>query len=98
MLIVRKVGFEWCVCMVVLCCKQKRAYEMRISDGSSDVCSSDLVLVLNVELDGLIDLGVGIDGREAGVPTCCRVVGRYTDQPMHAALGLEPAIDRKRVE
>src|SRR3546814_8035324 len=23
-------------------CKQKRAYEMRISDGSSDVCSSDL--------------------------------------------------------
>src|SRR3546814_3579854 len=27
-------------------CKQKTAYEMRISDWSSDVCSSDLVLVL----------------------------------------------------
>src|SRR3546814_2663388 len=26
--------------------KQKTAYEMRISDWSSDVCSSDLVLVL----------------------------------------------------
>src|SRR3546814_9140770 len=26
------------------CCKQKTAYEMRISDWSSDVCSSDLVL------------------------------------------------------
>src|SRR3546814_13323009 len=28
-----------------MCCvfKQKTAYEMRISDGSSDVCSSDLV-------------------------------------------------------
>src|SRR3546814_4890200 len=25
------------------CCKQKRAYEMRISDGRSDVCSSDLI-------------------------------------------------------
>src|SRR3546814_5434678 len=25
-----------------LCCKQKTAYEMRISDWSSDVCSSDL--------------------------------------------------------
>src|SRR3546814_7628603 len=25
--------------------KQKSAYEMRISDGSSDVCSSDLLLV-----------------------------------------------------
>src|SRR3546814_5360377 len=33
----------FCVC-VLLCffCKQKTAYEMRISDWSSDVCSSDL--------------------------------------------------------
>src|SRR3546814_5619477 len=30
--------------VVLLCfCKQKTAYEMRISDWSSDVCSSDLV-------------------------------------------------------
>src|SRR3546814_14627691 len=28
--------------MVFLFCKQKTAYEMRISDWSSDVCSSDL--------------------------------------------------------
>src|SRR3546814_1462035 len=28
--------------MVVFFCKQKTAYEMRISDWSSDVCSSDL--------------------------------------------------------
>src|SRR3546814_9499273 len=27
-------------------CKQKTAYEMRISDWSSDVCSSDLTLVI----------------------------------------------------
>src|SRR3546814_13523321 len=27
------------------CFKQKTAYEMRISDGSSDVCSSDLLIV-----------------------------------------------------
>src|SRR3546814_8023828 len=27
---------------VVFCCKRKTAYEMRISDWSSDVCSSDL--------------------------------------------------------
>src|SRR3546814_4323325 len=27
----------------VFFCKQKTAYEMRISDGSSDVCSSDLL-------------------------------------------------------
>src|SRR3546814_2194889 len=36
-----------CVCVVTLCVcfffyKQKTAYEMRISDWSSDVCSSDL--------------------------------------------------------
>src|SRR3546814_3734726 len=33
-----------CVCVLfcVFFCKQKTAYEMRISDWSSDVCSSDL--------------------------------------------------------
>src|SRR3546814_7069479 len=31
------------ILLVVLCFKQKTAYEMRISDGSSDVCSSDLL-------------------------------------------------------
>src|SRR3546814_9450098 len=29
----------------VFCCKQKTAYEVRISDWSSDVCSSDLVRI-----------------------------------------------------
>src|SRR3546814_8128069 len=32
-------SIEW---LCVLCFKQKTAYEMRISDWSSDVCSSDL--------------------------------------------------------
>src|SRR3546814_5962919 len=34
--------------MLIVCCffKQKTAYEMRISDWSSDVCSSDLVVQL----------------------------------------------------
>src|SRR3546814_5041458 len=31
-----------CVCIFVFFFKQKTAYEMRISDWSSDVCSSDL--------------------------------------------------------
>src|SRR3546814_9168674 len=30
------------VSLICLCCKQKTAYDMRISDWSSDVCSSDL--------------------------------------------------------
>src|SRR3546814_10261465 len=28
---------------LILCCKQKTAYERRIRDWSSDVCSSDLI-------------------------------------------------------
>src|SRR3546814_4346291 len=36
-------GFSGCV-VGVFFFKQKTAYEMRISDGSSDVCSSDLLL------------------------------------------------------
>src|SRR3546814_5093798 len=31
--------------VVVFCFKQKTAYKMRISDWSSDVCSSDLLLM-----------------------------------------------------
>src|SRR3546814_20684475 len=42
------------VCVVVFFFKQKTAYEMRISDWSSDVCSSDLDDV------GLIGGGRGI--------------------------------------
>src|SRR3546814_3635982 len=43
--------------------KQKTAYEMRISDWSSDVCSSDLCLQLAIELrqgieDDLVDHGL----------------------------------------
>src|SRR3546814_13382534 len=32
------------MCIIVCVCKQKTAYEMRISDWSSDVCSSDLLI------------------------------------------------------
>src|SRR3546814_1511582 len=35
------MGMYWCA--VFLFCKQKTAYDMRISDWSSDVCSSDLM-------------------------------------------------------
>src|SRR3546814_8350178 len=37
-------GSRWCLVVLVLF-KQKTAYEMRISDGSSDVCSSDLCAI-----------------------------------------------------
>src|SRR3546814_1589794 len=38
----------WWFVVLLFFFKQKTAYEMRISDGSSDVCSSDLHLPLTV--------------------------------------------------
>src|SRR3546814_1492179 len=47
MLVVEYQLMLLCVCFVIFFFfKQKTAYEMRISDWSSDVCSSDLVAVL----------------------------------------------------
>src|SRR3546814_10319050 len=46
--------------------KQKTAYEMRISDWSSDVCSSDLIAVVHVSLSlkpALDAIGQAIDQR-----------------------------------
>src|SRR3546814_9223121 len=41
--------------------KQKTAYEMRISDWSSDVCSSDLVdLAQHADQAGLVDVLLGV--------------------------------------
>src|SRR3546814_17500401 len=70
--------------------KQKTAYEMRISDWSSDVCSSDLrkpVALLNVDgyYDGLLSF-LDHTVREAFVKTM------YRD-----ALIVERGIDRKSV-
>src|SRR3546814_2394280 len=55
------------LCLFFFFFKQKTAYEMRISDWSSDVCSSDLVVPL-------VDLAffVGIRGRCPGKPRQAR--------------------------
>src|SRR3546814_4206628 len=45
--------------MIFFFFKQKTAYEMRISDWSSDVCSSDLDSLTHTELSGL-NLSVNI--------------------------------------
>src|SRR3546814_2226626 len=43
------------VCIVILFFKQKTAYEMRISDWSSDVCSSDLAVPPGRTATGTVD-------------------------------------------
>src|SRR3546814_4389197 len=42
MFVVNEVSVIWCLSFVFFFFKQKTAYDMRISDWSSDVCSSDL--------------------------------------------------------
>src|SRR3546814_5161212 len=51
-----------CVIVVFFFFKQKTAYEMRISDWSSDVCSSDLHLVHEVTSPQAFD-GLRLNGR-----------------------------------
>src|SRR3546814_7818419 len=52
------------VCCVVFFFKQKTAYEMRISDWSSDVCSSDLAIdeVISVSEDAIGSPPPGMQG------------------------------------
>src|SRR3546814_1570812 len=50
------------VILFFFCFKQKTAYEMRISDWSSDVCSSDLSKAIGWGVDGLILLTAGAGG------------------------------------
>src|SRR3546814_7903795 len=62
-----------CVFVVAICCvfffffKQKTAYEMRISDWSSDVCSSDLTAHAVNDAAVLTELTVRWV-RESGLP------------------------------
>src|SRR3546814_6137970 len=66
-----KIGDDSCIATVMSTIffffKQKTAYEMRISDWSSDVCSSDLSQALPAEPECLADPGTlpGALGRGA---------------------------------
>src|SRR3546814_3069110 len=74
--------------------KQKTAYEMRISDWSSDVCSSDLV----VGLEHTYGCGVAIDAPGAAVPIrTLRNISRnpnFGGTAMMVSLGCEKQIGR----
>src|SRR3546814_20068234 len=61
--------------------KQKTAYEMRISDWSSDVCSSDLVVTL--------DLGLtpDPDGVDEGFSTLAEILALKHDTKVIVASG-----------
>src|SRR3546814_1175057 len=85
--------------MIVFFFKQKTAYEMRISDWSSDVCSSDLRGArTGVDLaDPRIGIArVGADGRQGG-----RTRGELDLEAVHlrfAAIGLQSDAVQQRVD
>src|SRR3546814_693306 len=66
-------------------CKQKTAYEMRISDWSSDVCSSDLdsltrLIIPAIEVDVVVVEGTTASALRAGA-------GHYADTPLPCEIG-----------
>src|SRR3546814_6377623 len=77
--------------LVIHCCvfffKQKTAYEMRISDWSSDVCSSDLRLELLVGMGQLARAQ-----RDAGLERAVeRLLARTCQHPFGDVLDLDQA-------
>src|SRR3546814_3546279 len=75
--------------MFIFFFKQKTAYYMRISDWSSDVCSSDLTSVATIEREGN-----GFRVRSAGNGNA---PGFAVDLVVHAA-GRVPAIDAEQLD
>src|SRR3546814_5275019 len=75
--------------MFIFFCKQKTAYEMRISDWSSDVCSSDLTPHLAYRREGSIPADCAYDAkivprklidRISHCPPSCGALSRAIDE------------------
>src|SRR3546814_10289154 len=93
-------------CVVVLfffLFKQKTAYEMRISDWSSDVCSSDLGRVAGGIEDAHVgegDLVVAV-GRAVAAPAGKGIIGHGSGSPFqqgHVVVSLRPPSSSRRSE
>src|SRR3546814_2434103 len=72
--------------------KQKTAYEMRISDWSSDVCSSDLIADLNGDGDVVAGIVIARFGENA-----LAVIGGVKDKIAELARGLPEGVSVQAV-
>src|SRR3546814_10695798 len=93
-----KLLFMCETCLEFLFFKQKTAYEMRISDWSSDVCSSDLfVLSFTVETDGRLPtgdpLGAAIEAVDAATGSYPAYYMINCAHPTHFAATLDQDAD-----
>src|SRR3546814_6106877 len=78
--------------------KQKTAYEMRISDWSSDVCSSDLLLEHPHGLQAGKNLAVDDEGRRRSDLVRLLAVHRFFDDRLGHRLVLYASVHPRRVE
>src|SRR3546814_5515068 len=90
-------AYDVCKVCLMFFCKQKTAYEMRISDWSSDVCSSDLQEQGQGD-EGAAGAPVRTGARAAGERACGRaqVDGRL-GRPVGADTQIGRASCRERV-
>src|SRR3546814_10964626 len=78
--------------------KQKTAYEMRISDWSSDVCSSDLNAFTIMVEGKWLHFRTDLDHYEHSLTLAPRILANYTPfthtyhQPLHVATSTARAI------
>src|SRR3546814_5487248 len=86
----------WILCIFFF--KQKTAYEMRISDWSSDVCSSDLGAIQRIGLDVQRQIAIGLArGGLAADQRQCQHHERQNAQDRQVAGEIGRASCRERV-
>src|SRR3546814_4690132 len=83
------------ICCFMFCCvfffKQKTAYEMRISDWSSDVCSSDLLDLGEIRAE---HFRRHVEGRAPGDRRRFQILGHVEGELVLADLEIEVALQR----
>src|SRR3546814_16337820 len=90
--------YQFCIIVIFFFFKQKTAYEMRISDWSSDVCSSDITKLQRSSPDGRA-ASIAVIGGQDGCARSKLIDGTGTgylasDRQRAGAVELERAIVR----
>src|SRR3546814_7337984 len=75
------------MCVVCVFVKQTTACELRISDWSSDLCSSDLASEVDVGRGQFVDRSIGANGNSVGI--------RWDEKQSGPGVALHPRSDNQ---